>query len=38
VGRIWGSFACPTLRDPGNADLNERCQVENGFFVLENCF
>jgi len=34
-GRVWGSFTCTKLSDPG--DPGSGCRVDQGYFVLENC-
>jgi hypothetical protein len=36
-GRIWASVVCRTLRDQQSSNASDVCQIETGYFVLENC-
>jgi hypothetical protein len=35
AGKIWGSVLCQGFSDP--LELSAECNVDLGFFVLENC-
>jgi hypothetical protein len=36
-GRIWASVVCRTLRDERSSNPSDVCQIDSGYFVLENC-
>jgi hypothetical protein len=36
-GRIWASVVCRTLRDQQSSSPSDVCQIDAGYFALENC-
>jgi hypothetical protein len=36
-GRIWASVVCHTLRDEQSSNQSDVCQIDTGYFALENC-
>jgi hypothetical protein len=36
-GKIWASVVCHTLRDEQSSNPSDVCQIDTGYFALENC-
>jgi hypothetical protein len=36
-GQIWASVVCHTVRDEQSSNQSDVCQIESGYFALENC-
>jgi hypothetical protein len=36
-GRIWASVVCHTVRDEQSSNQSDVCQIDTGYFALENC-
>jgi hypothetical protein len=37
AGKIWARMTCVNVVDVNNPDPNTRCEIDSGYFVLENC-
>ncbi|HEX9297074.1 MAG TPA: hypothetical protein VF881_14625 [Polyangiaceae bacterium] len=37
AGKIWARITCLNVIDPSNNDPGTRCEIDSGYFVLENC-